>query len=384
MFKTLLKKRINMFSHTFFYLFFLIITAQTFYANELDEQTKKQILKILNTNENNPNVQQKFANILHEHPEIISTVERPGLAIINDQTAAHFCANNRNYIFLTILLNAGETAAAPITITTAQYAKSLGSTAFLSFCFQMKNLSNNVIQRNHFLYLLEKFAQRTPRIIIMPRCDGMTPAGAIACSNSSIKDQVLYILAQNHPQAFFGITKNDPPQTVAELLLKTPPSHTSCNALRIILNHQKAYNSDLFEKNLTTMANRCAKNYKENNYLSIILTFMSPELKKQMHDDLLNKTNCISDQQRRACMQNIIHNHCNPCESTEKEICLYCNPSRLTELGRCLCCLVECNCCTYPIKELEHYEYWYEFYSRNPTDQNAQAWFQKYNAIRNR
>lgn len=253
------------------------------------------------------------------------------------QTLAHFFANQRKLGSLCLLAHHGETAAQPIIHANANYAKCKKSTAFLNLCFQLKSIEKE--HHAQFLNLLTIFAQRTPQVVTMSRIDGMTPAMAIACSNSQATTPALQILLEHNQNAFIGTTINFEqaynfhPLSVAHHLIRSEQNEITTPALQWILSHiQRKLHPEMFELH--------------RQYLSKY----AQRLKRQKACSILENISPLS---------------------------------QFTAQQQCSCCLQGCLCCTTPNMKSEHTKFWYDFYTQNPDHLNAEKWLVKHDQLVN-
>ena len=144
-----------------------------------------------------------------------------------------------NLELLNVMYNLNETASTPITRcydnNHPNQLNAIGSTPFLTLCFKIRDVKPE--QKESYLSLLNNFAARTPAVIIKSRKDGMTPAMAIAASNSPLKPEALRILRVHHPHAFAGCTVKK--ISLLQIALKSPTSPQSIEAIRCILDTKK-------------------------------------------------------------------------------------------------------------------------------------------------
>lgn len=285
----------------------------------------------------------ELTSLLEQNSHIVSTQTQRGSCFEQrtDETTAHRVANHVGkkqsaLVLLYFLYNKGETAAKKSNIPgSPDFTMYTGATAFLNLCLQLNKLRPN--EYPIFLDLLNKFAARTPAVVIQPRDDGKTPAMAIALSYSPIKNQALQILFQNNFQAFDGrLSARHNCFNIAELVIRRPDTSSSKNALSMIIQDQKDRYPHTFAnwiQNLTVYASQT-----NTGYLPL----------------LKNNTPVL------------------PIYSLPHNVGLQ------TLEPPCLCCAQQCLCCIQPgVNEL-HNQDWLEFYSQNPTHPNAQKWLEAY------
>ncbi|MBP6892238.1 hypothetical protein KBB68_01525 [Candidatus Babeliales bacterium] len=273
-------------------------------------------------------------------PKMISTATQRGIFFdpFKDETIAHYLANQTtNTPSALALLHAfyekGETAAIKSYDTHSErYAKFVGCTAFLNLCLQFCKLKSD--QLDSFLDLLNKFAERTPAVVIESRIDGKTPAMAIAAINKYNKHRALGILHQHNHQAFEGrMQRNNEFLNIAELIVQSASTEHSKQALLLVINDRKYQHPDIF-------------------------------------DNWMHRLKIYTYQNNPSYLR-LLENH------TPTHISPNVTPVEIAE-HFCSCCYQGCNCCIQPGANASHNQYWFYFYSQNPTHLNASVWLMKY------
>ena len=303
-------------------------------AEILDVIKRIRIRDVLQLKHNPIEQRKALHQLLNEHPDIVSTLEKPGLIYHKGQTLAHFFANDQNYKALNIMWDYGETGTTPIKHLNPfdKFQRCLRSTAFLALCFGIhKRDPDNQRQSNALLSLLEKFLQRTPHLTLMPRADGVTPAIAIATQNSHLKPYILSLFASHNAWAFEGETKNN--KSILDFAIQAPEDAYGRTALSLILQH------------------------KQQHSLPI-----------QPLDSLIEVCHCQKKNDFAAILKHAL----------QIPIYIPLETDRIDTQGNCLCCLQGCLCCQNPIaKSPEHSMFWQQWYTAHLDHPDAFAWLQQ-------